>query len=62
MSQIGKSKICKSIKVNKDIIKARQVEACPELGTAKPKLVFTFITTLPNYADGIIIPPMNIIF
>ena len=41
--QIGKSKPSLSIKVNKDLIKARQVQACPELATAQPHLVSHFI-------------------
>ena len=43
-SQIGISKPGYSIKVNKDLIKARQVQACPELGTAQPQLVLANIS------------------
>ena len=37
---------CQSIKLNKDILKTRQVGACPELGTALPQLVFTYMIVL----------------
>ena len=46
-SHIDESKPCQSIKTNKDLIKARQVKACPELGTAQPQLVF-FLNNVDN--------------
>ena len=42
ISHIGKSKPYQSIKSNKDLIKAIQVQACPELGTAQPQLVYYY--------------------
>ena len=38
MSQLGKFRTSQSIKLNKDLIHAKQVKAYPELGTAQPQL------------------------
>ena len=43
ISHIDESKPCQSIKTNKDLIRARQVKACPELVTAQLQLVLYFL-------------------
>ena len=40
---ISCAKFGNPIQVNKDLNKARQVQACPELGTAPPQLVIIII-------------------
>ena len=48
ISHVVKSKLRQSIKVNKNLIKSRQVEAFSELGTAKPQFFLSSFTHLIN--------------